>query len=149
MTQLADPFNPALASSPTLVVALTRVVDPLANRPHDPGRVEAYRSAMLAGGAFPPISVVTFGSRYLVADGHKRLAAYVTLGQPEIRVEVWSWGRWLGDQARQAKDNAGKNVRILRLSVTDPPAARRLLGSTLAHWRRVAEALVSSLRARS
>lgn len=144
MRQLADPFDPALASSPTLMVALTRVVDPLANRQHDPGRVEAYRSAMLAGGAFPPISVVTFGSRYLVADGHKRLAAYVSLGQPEIRVEVWTWGQWLVDQGRQAWDNAGKNLRILRLSVSDPPAARRLLGSTFAHWQRVAESLISN-----
>jgi hypothetical protein len=145
MTPPVDPFDPSLATSPTRIVSLAQVVDPLARRPHDPGRIEAYRSAMRAGASFPPISVVTFGSRYLVADGHKRLAAYVALGQPQIRVEVWSWGRWLGDQWRQAKDNAGKNRQILRLSLTDPPAALRLLGSTLTHWRRVAEALISNL----
>jgi hypothetical protein len=143
-----DPFDPSKAISPTVVVALSRIVDPLGRRPHDPGRIEAYRLQMLADARFPPISVVAWGSRYLVADGHKRLAAYAALGRPEIRVEIWSWRRWLADQARQAKDNAGKNIQILRLSVTDPPAARRLLGSTFAHWRRVAEALVSNVRAR-
>lgn len=145
----ADPFDPALATSPTTVVALSRIVDLLASRPHDPSRVEEYRNAMLGGGHFPPISVVTWGSRYLVADGHKRLAAYATLGRLEIRVERWSWGRWLRDQGRQARDHADKNVRILRLSATDPRAALRLLGSTFLHWRRVGAALVWSLLPRT
>jgi len=147
MTQpVVDPFDPALAASPTAVVALSRIVDPLGRTPHDPYRIEAYRNEMLAGTHFPPISVVTFGSRYLVADGHKRLAAYAALGRPDIRVELWSWGRWLRDQGRQARDNSGKNLRILRLSVSDPGAALRLLGSTLAHWRRVVGALILNLR---
>lgn len=150
MTQPAvDPFDSALAASPTAVVALSRIVDPLGRSPHDPCRIEVYRREMLAGARFPPISVVTWGSRYLVADGHKRLAAYTPLGRPDIRVELWSWGRWLRDQGRQAKDNSGKNLLILRLSVRDPLAALRLLGSTLTHWRRVAGALLLTLRTRT
>lgn len=150
MTQPAlDPFDPALAGAPTTVVALARIIDPLGRHPHDPSRVEAYRTAMRSGGHFPPISVVTWGSRYLVADGHKRFAAYAALGRPDIRVQVWSWGRWLRDQGRQARDNAGKNLRIVRLCVSDPPAALRLLSTTLRHWQRVGEALLSSVGLRT
>lgn len=150
MTQSAvDPFDSALAASPTIVVALSRIVDPLGRRPHDVPRIETYRRDMLAGARFPPISVVKWGSRFLVADGHKRLAAYAALRRPDARVELWTWGRWARDQGRQVMDNSRKNVRILRLSVTNPPAALRLIGSTLAHWRRVAEALASTLRTRT
>jgi hypothetical protein len=150
MTQPAvDPFDAALAASPTIVVALSRIVDPLGRRPHDVPRIERYRRDMLAGARFPPISVVTWGSRYLVADGHKRLAAYAGLGRPEVRVELWTWGRWARDQGRQVKDNSAKNVQILRLGVTNPPAALRLVRSTLAHWRRVAAALAATLRTRT
>jgi hypothetical protein len=150
MTQPAiDPFDPALAGAPTTVVALARIIDPLGRHPHDPFRVEAYRTAMRSGGHFPPIAVVTWGSRYLVADGHKRFAAYVAFGRPDIRVQVWSWRRWLRDQGRQARDNAGKNFRIVRLCAGDPPAALRLLGTTLSHWQRVGAALISSVGRRT
>jgi hypothetical protein len=147
MTQQAlAPFDPALAAARTIVVARDRIVDPLAHRPHDAARIDQYRRDMLAGARFPPISVVRWGSRYLVADGHKRLAASAALGLADLCVERWTWRRWAADQGRQVRDNAAKNIRILKLSVVDPPAARRLLGSTLAHWRRVAGALASNLR---
>lgn len=149
MTQsTVDPFDSALAASPTIVVARSRIVDPLGGRPHDVPRIEIYRRDMLAGARFPPISVVPWGSRYLVADGHKRLAAYAAFQRPDVRVELWTWRRWARDQGRQVRDNTAKNVRILRLSVTNPAAAMRLIGSTLAHWRRVAKALASTLRRR-
>lgn len=149
MTQPAvDPFDSALAVSPTIVVARSRILDPLGLRPHDIPRIEAYRRGMLSGARFPPVSVVKWGPRYLVADGHKRWAAYAALGRPHVRVELWTWRRWARDQARQVRHNVGKNLQIVRLSLTNPPAALRLAGSTLAHWRRVAAALASMLRTR-
>jgi len=136
-----DPFDPARASSATLVVPLERVVDLLSEEPHAPERIESYRAAMLAGAQFPPISVVKWGGRFLVADGHKRLAAYTALSPRDIRVEVWTWRRWGRDQARQLKHNARKNGQVLALSVTDPRAAGKLFATTLHHWRRVARSL--------
>lgn len=141
-----DPFDAARASAPTVIVPLERVVDLLAAEPHAPDRVAAYRAAMLSGAQFPPISVVTWGARYLVADGHKRLAAYTALGPQDIRVEVWSWRRWWWDQARQLKHNARKNGRVLSLCVTDPRAAGTLFATTMHHWRRVARSLAGAMR---
>lgn len=140
-----DPFDPALAESSTAVVTLERIIDPLGRIQHDLPRIEMYRTAMRAGDRFPPISVVRWGARFLVADGHKRLTAYLAFGAPVIRVEIWSWGRWLRDQGRQVNDNVRKNGRILQLSVTDPNAAWQLLRTTLEHWSRVARSLRASL----
>ncbi len=103
---------------------------------------------MRDGARFPPIAVVRWGRRYLVADGHKRLEAYRGLAPAErgaaLVVEVWTWRRWLRDQLRQAGDNARKNGRIVRLSLTDPKEARREIATTVAHWRRVGRSLVKS-----
>ena len=118
------------------------MIDPLTEL-HAPETVQRYRDAMRRGDRFPPIGVLAVARRYLVADGHKRLAAYRGLGEATIRVEVWPLGRWLGDQWRQATANARKNRRILRLARTDPVAAARLFGTTLAHWRRVALSLAT------
>lgn len=139
-------FDAARASGPTMVVSLERVVDLLAAEPHAPERTAAYRAAMLCGEQFPPIAVVAWGARFLVADGHKRLAAYTTLGPQDIRVEVWSWGRWGRDQARQLKHNTRKNGQVLSLCLTDPRAAGTLFATTLRHWRRVARSLAGAMR---
>ena len=61
-------------------MALGSVLDPLSIS-HAPERVEAYQEAMRLGSRFPPISIVRIGHRSVVADGHKRFAAYRTLGR--------------------------------------------------------------------
>ncbi len=139
---LIVPFDPSLARTRADRVALRRVVDPLGRVPHDPARVDAYRAAMLAGERFPPIAVVRVGPWYLVADGHKRLAAFATLNEPELVVDHWSWSDWSRDQWRQAGDHIRKHGRILRLTRTDPRGAFRLWTSTFSHWHRVARSLI-------
>ena len=91
MTAALDPFDASLAESLTRVLPLALVVDPLGPVPHAAACVESYRAAMARGDRFPPIAVVPWGRRYLVADGHKRLAAYHALGPSHVRVEVWTW----------------------------------------------------------
>lgn len=145
---IVDPFDATQASAPTVIVPLDRVVDLLGAEPHAPERTAAYRAAMLSGAQFPPISVVTWGARFLVADGHKRLAAYAGLGSQHIRVEVWSWRRWARDQARQLTHNTRKNGQVLSLCLTDPRAAGALFATTMRHWRRVARSLAKGVRGR-
>ena len=142
-----DCFDAAAAEYPTRVVAIAAVTD-LLSVPHAPEVVGRYREAMLAGERFPPVSVIRLGGRLLLADGHKRLRAYRTLGPETILVEVWTLARWLRDQRRQLRENARKNATILRRSFRDPAGAARLLGTTAAHWRRVARSLLRGPRSR-
>jgi ParB-like chromosome segregation protein Spo0J len=113
---------------------------------HAPEVVAAYAEAMERGERFPPVSVVRLLGRFVLADGHKRLAAARSLGVAEVSVEVWPFTRLLLDQARQVRANAGKNARILRALVSDRAEARRLLAATAGHWRRVAASLAHHLR---
>lgn len=136
------PFDPARAEFPTRVLPCAHVVDLIALS-HAPERIALYRHRMQQGDRFPPISVIRLFGRYLVADGHKRFAAYRQLGEPDILVEVWTPGRWLQDQWRQAVRNGRKNLRIVTTSVTSPVEAWRLLQTTLLHWRRVAMSLAA------
>ena len=140
-------FDAAAAEYPTRVVAIGAVTD-LLSVPHAPEVVGRYREAMLAGDRFPPVSVIRLGGRLLLADGHKRLRAYRALGPETILVEVWTLARWLRDQRRQLRENARKNATILRRSFRDPAGAARLLGTTAAHWRRVARSLLRGARSR-
>src|SRR5262249_36558478 len=133
-------FDPTLAEFRTIELPCAVVVD-LLPLTHAPDRVARYREQMEAGDRFPPISVIRLAGRYVIADGHKPFSAYRALGADRILVEVWPARRGLRDQWDQVVDNARKNGRILRLSVTDPPAAWRLLCSTLLHWQRVAASL--------
>jgi len=142
-----DCFDAAAAEYPTRVVAIAAVTD-LLSVPPAPEVVERYHEAMLAGERFPPVSVIRLGGRLLLADGHKRLRAYRTLGPETILVEVWTLARWLRDQRRQLRENARKNATILRRSFRDPAGAARLLGTTAAHWRRVARSLLRGPRSR-
>lgn len=141
----ADPFDAARAQSPARVLPAREVVD-LLPLSHAPEVVAAYAEAMARGERFPPVSVVRLLGRFVVADGHKRLAAARSLGVAEVSVEVWPFRRLLLDQARQVRDNARKNARILRALVSDPAEARRLLAGTAGHWRRVAASLAHHLR---
>ena len=133
-------FDPALADFDVATLPLDRVIDPL-EVTHAPERIARYRDRMVAGERFPPITVVRLLGRYLVADGHKRLAAYRTLGPTDILVQVWPLKRWARDQWEQAVANARKNRTIIALSVRDPRSASRLLLTTLLHWKRVATSL--------
>jgi hypothetical protein len=133
-------FDPALAEFRVATLPLERVIDPLALT-HAPDRVAHYRDCMAAGERFPPIAVVRVLGLYLVADGHKRLAAYRSLGFTDILVEVWPLGRWARDQRRQAVANLRKNRTIARLAMREPQTAFRLLLSTILHWKRVGASL--------
>lgn len=137
-------FDSALAKFPTRTLPIARVVD-LLPRSHVPERVELYRRAMHQGRLFPPVSVIRVGEKYLLADGHKRLAAYHTFAPRHVTVEVWTYSRWLCDQGGQLVRNFRKNGEILRLAFTNRREAARLLIATLGHWRRVALCLLALL----
>jgi hypothetical protein len=134
-------FDPDRAAFRTIVLACRDVIDPLAVT-HAPARVSEYRSRMIAGDRFPPVSVLRIAGRYLLVDGHKRFTAYRKLGHTHLVVEIWPLSRWLQDQGRQLRDNGRKNVRILVMSVRHPVEARRLLLATVLHWHRVAKSLL-------
>jgi len=142
-----DCFDSSAARLPTRVVPVAEVID-LLPIPHAPEVVARYREAMLAQRRFPPVSVLPVGRWLLLADGHKRLTAYRSLSPETIVVEVWTLRRWLNDQWRQARDNASKNAAILRTGVRNPAGAARMLGTTLAHWWRVARCLAGRVRFR-
>ncbi|SRR6266540_2187430 len=134
-------FDSALAEYRTVVLPCAEVID-LIPLSHAPERVAAYREQMCAGDRFPPVSVISLGGVYLLADGHKRFTAYRELGHADVVVEVWPLRRWLIDQWQQAAGNARKNMRIVVTAFSDPAAAGRLLLTTLLHWRRVATSLM-------
>jgi hypothetical protein len=140
-------FDPEAAEYPTRTVAIDRVTDLLVIS-HAPEVVDSFRQAMLKGDRFPPVSVVALAGSLLLADGHKRLRAYRSFAPESITVEVWTLGRWLRDQRSQLFRNARKNATILRESVRNPARAARLLGTTFAHWRRVARSLLWRARSR-
>jgi ABC-type multidrug transport system fused ATPase/permease subunit len=141
------PFDASLARYATRLLPLDRVVD-LLTVVHAPERVAEYATAMRAGARFPPVAVVRLAGRFIVADGHKRLAAFRQVGGSEILVEVWPWRRWLRDQWRQAVEHTRKNREIVSLVFTDPVQAARLARTTVDHWVRVARSLLSHLTPR-
>lgn len=136
-----NPPPNGLRNAPTLLLPVSSVIDLLPNSSRLE-RIATYREAMRRGEDFPPISVVRFAGRFVVADGHKRLAALKSLGREQVLVELWSWRDWTADQRRQLRENLAKNRRILRLIFSNPKESWRLLRSTLRHWRRVALAII-------
>jgi hypothetical protein len=135
-------FEVVLAKYPVVRLPLSAVDDPLVVT-HAAARIALYREAMGRGDRFPPISVIRVFGRHLVADGHKRLAAYSTLSTrgDEIVVEVWPLSRWLQDQVDQAAAHWRKNRRMFALSLRRPRDAARLASTTVGHWQRVAMSL--------
>jgi hypothetical protein len=141
--QRPSPFDTGRATAPTRRVPIGRIVD-LLSVTHAPARVREYRRAMLRGDRFPPISVVRLGGRFVVADGHKRLAAATTLGLAEIAVEVWSPGRLLADLAGQAHRHlraAGRACVLVFRGRDGRREAARFAAATAAHWRRTLRSL--------
>lgn len=137
-------FDPGRARHPTREMAVGEVVD-LLELTHAAERIREYRERMREGDLFPPVSVVRLFGRWLVADGHKRLAAYRGLQADRIVVEVWPIAAWLADQAGQARRNAAKNGRILARLFVDPRESARLAAGTARHWKRVARSLARRL----
>ena len=133
-------FDPDLAGHPTRELPVVEVVD-LLEVTHAAERIREYRERMRAGDLFPPVSVVRLFGRWLVADGHKRYAAWRGLGATRVVVEVWPFRTWLADQAGQAGRNARKNGRILARLFVDPRESALLARATTGHWRRVALSL--------
>lgn len=138
----SEPFDAKRAELATARVSVDRVLD-LLHASHHPERIAEYREQMLQGARFPPIAVVRLAGRYLVADGHKRLHAY--LGLPdrprELLVECWIWRRWLADQLAQLRRKWGQ----IGYALLGGPRGWRLLpalvGDTLRHWWRVVYSL--------
>lgn len=131
-------------------VKIGRVVD-LLRVSHAPEVIRAYAEAMRGGQSFPPISVVPFGRRFIITDGHKRFNACKVLELEEIEVEVWTLGRLMGDLGRQLIRHV-RAVGISLLKITRGPEGRRealgFAAATVAHWRRMAVSLWSLLRRR-
>ena len=141
-----ESFDPTLAEGRVRCLPTSDVID-LLHVTHAPERIHEYREAMRRGDRFPPVSVIRVAGHFVVADGHKRLNAYATLGRPDIVVEVWTLRRFLRDQGRQAVANLRKNSAILSRCTSDPRAAGHLLMTTLLHWKRVAISLGTRLLA--
>jgi hypothetical protein len=133
-------FDVALARGPVRRVAVARIVDPLPVT-HAADQVLAYREAMLAGERFPPVAVLSIFGRFLLADGHKRFAAFRDLHEPEVVVEVWGAGRWLADQGRQVAGTGRRLGRAGRLLFVRPRESWALLAAAPRHWWRVARSL--------
>jgi len=135
-------FDPALARYPTRRVPAHRVID-LLRITHRPDCVSAYRDRMRRGEAFPPISVIRVGRLYLVADGHKRLQAWLGLapGVETLLVEHWPWRRWARDQWEQFRRKQADFAAALRGGPGSRKALIGLILSTLRHWWRVARSL--------
>src|SRR2546422_10603444 len=119
-------FDPAQAKSRTRLVPLDKIMD-LLQVTHAPELVAEYRKAMEDGNRFPPIAVVALGKRLIIADGHKRFAAYKTLPVRRILVEVWTMRTCLQDLARQSLRQAGRGWRILLRTRRDAGAREETL----------------------
>jgi len=137
-------FDPTLAEDHTETVPVGDVVDPL-HVTHAPERIAVYRNAMLDGAVFPPISVVRFGGRTFVVDGHKRFQAYRALGRQDIVVEVWTRRRWLADQRRQLR----VTTRLWRGALSGKRKAagtrsvRDLCAREWTHWKRLLRSITT------
>lgn len=145
------PFDPDLASYRLRELPIDRIVD-LLQVTHDPETVMAYREAMRQGAKFPPISVVSFAGRGVVADGHKRLTAYKGLCPDPIVVEVWPWRRLVGHLANQLLRSLRRCLRITARApwtIEGRAEARRLLRDTAVHWQRTVVSLAARLRGRA
>ena len=137
-------FDAASAHYPTHWVSTRRVID-LLRLTHRPDCVSAYRENMLRGETFPPISVIPLAGFYLVADGHKRLRAFLGLvpDAEAMIIECWPWRRWARDQWEQFLRKQQHFAAALR----GGPGSRRvlidLISGTMQHWWRVARSLSS------
>ena len=141
-------FNLELASAPTRLIPVRRVVD-LLSVTHAPDRVEQYRHAMLTGDRFPPVSVLPLFGWFLLTDGHKRFTAYRLLEAREMPVEIWTIRQSIGHLARQTVREATQGFGIVTRLGRDPRAGtdlRKFLWSRVAHYRRLGRSLWTKIR---
>ncbi len=140
-------FDRDMAQFETLVVPIRSVLD-LLSVTHAPEVIQRYRDAMDSGAAFPPISVIRAGRRFIVADGHKRLSACKRRGMTHVMVQVWSWRKLAADLGRQFARSTARLASLLWRSIHDPgtrPWLRKFYWDTVLHWRRFLAALPASL----
>jgi ABC-type multidrug transport system fused ATPase/permease subunit len=143
-----DCFDAALAHFPTRMVPAVQVVD-LFRTTHAPERIESYRQSMAAGNRFPPVSVIRFGSRFIIADGHKRYQACRLLNAGEIPVELWTVRKLLQDQWRQFRHKTSQIAGVAVRATRGPQGrqeAHRLFWDTVGHWQRIAVSAAASVR---
>jgi hypothetical protein len=140
ITPLQDVFDPSKAHGPTLRLFVAEIID-LLQVTHAEDRIAEYAAAMRHGYLFPPIGVFRLGRRWLLTDGHKRLAAYRQLDQPEILVECWSLEILFADLCRQSHKSHQRLLAALANLPSNPRPILELLGHTLAHWWRIVRSL--------
>jgi len=134
-----DCFDRSKAEFEVLTVPIDSVIDLLSNT-HAADRIAEYRQAMDNGAAFPPVSTLRFGKRFVIADGHKRLSACKQRGMSHVMVEVWTIGRWLEDMGSQTARKLRQVVVLAVRSTVDRDsrkAAVRLWWDTVGHWKRI------------
>lgn len=132
----------------TLRVKVERVVD-LLRVSHAPEVIQAYAEAIRSGAPFPPVSVIRFGRRYIITDGHKRFSACRVLRLEEIEVEVWTLGRLFSDLGQQLIRHLHATVTSVGNLARGPEGRRRAFAfaaTTVAHWRRIVVSLWSLAR---
>jgi ABC-type multidrug transport system fused ATPase/permease subunit len=141
-------FDSSRAHFATCQVPIEQVLD-LFTTTHAAEQIERYRSAMLNGERFPPISVIKIGSRWVIADGHKRFRACRALGAAEIPVELWPLRKLLDDQWRQLRHKTLQIVTVIARAVRHPDGrkeARRLYWDTVGHWKRIGLSAAATAR---
>lgn len=138
-TPLQEIFDPLKAHGPTLRLSVDEIID-LLQVTHAEDRIAEY-AAMRQGFLFPPIGVFRLGRRWLLTDGHKRLAAYRRLDQPEILVECWSLDILYADLCRQSHKSHQRLLAALANIPSNPQPIFDLLAHTLAHWWRIVRSL--------
>lgn len=134
-----DCFDRSKAEFKVLTVPIESVIDLLSNT-HAPERIAEYRQAMDNGAAFPPLSTLRLGKRFVIADGHKRLSACKQRGMSHVMVEVWTIRRWLRDMGSQSVRKLRQVLVLTARSTVDRDsrkAAVRLYWDTVGHWKRI------------
>jgi subfamily B ATP-binding cassette protein MsbA len=134
-----DCFDRNKAEFRVLTVPIGSVIDLLSNT-HAPERIAEYRQAMDNGAAFPPVSTLRLGKRFIIADGHKRLSACKQRGMSHVMVEVWTIRRWLKDMGGQSVRKLRQVLVLAARSTVDRDsrkAAIRLYWDTVGHWKRI------------
>jgi hypothetical protein len=150
MSSPPSPFDPQLGTPPVRPIRREEVVD-LLQVTHASEQIHQFRSAMLNGDRFPPISVLPVLGRYILTDGHKRYWACTALGVEEVPAEIWGWGRLMRDLLRQLRTQLALIRSLATATVRGPEGRRRArfyIRGTFRHWRRTALSLWRTLRAR-